>query len=59
MSYGIIPRGKGFWVVRFLPDGTYETVERYATKVEAQQAIKALQNRHAAAARGTAKLKAR
>jgi hypothetical protein len=45
MSYRIILRSKGFWVVRFLSAGLYETVEKHATRAEAEQAMEALQNR--------------
>ena len=45
MSYGIIPRGKRFWVVHFLADGTYDAVERYETKADAELVMKTLQAR--------------
>lgn len=57
MTYGIIPRGKRFWVVRYLPDGTYDAVERYETKEDAELVMKTLQSREETQERvtGTAK----
>ncbi|HTI83473.1 MAG TPA: hypothetical protein VL614_23715 [Acetobacteraceae bacterium] len=53
MTYGIIPRGKRFWVVRYLPDGTYDAVERYETKADAELVMKTLQAREGTPARTT------
>lgn len=53
MSYEIIPRGKRFWVVRYLPDGTYDAVERYETKADAELVMKTLQSREEATTRTT------
>jgi hypothetical protein len=67
MTYGIIPRGKRFWVVRYLPDGTYDAVERYDNRVDAELVMKTLQAREATpaardtgtATRATRKMRAR
>jgi hypothetical protein len=59
MSYSIIPRGKRFWVVRFLSDGTYEPVKRYETKAEAEEAIETLQSNNKVAIPAKSKVKIR
>lgn len=53
MTYGIIPRGKRFWVVRYLPDGTYDAIERYETKDDAELVMKTLQARDETPTRAT------
>lgn len=53
MTYGIIPRGKRFWVVRYLPDGTYDAVERYDTREDAELVMKTLQDREETPSRVT------
>ncbi len=47
MTYGIIPRGKRFWVVHYLADGTYDAIERYDSRVDAELVMKTLQAREA------------
>jgi hypothetical protein len=59
MSYYIIPRGKNFWVVRFLSDGTYEAVKKHASKAEAERAIETLESDDDAASGASRKAKAR
>jgi hypothetical protein len=59
MSYSIIPRGKRFWVVRFLSDGTYEPVERYETKADAEEAIETLQSNNKVTRPAKSKVKTR